>query len=122
MSTVPLHYPKLRGNTSLERQGISMRPFQTKVECALDRGDARRFETTGLNIGELGMLVQPSHGLEVGKLVRLRFRLPDGTEIRNARALVTRKEPADCVALSFMAMRLNAQEAFAVSAIGGSFC
>jgi hypothetical protein len=103
---------KLTDALPTERRRHARRPFQSKVKCVLDREGATQFETMGLNIGETGMLVQPSHGLEVGQLVRVRFRLPDGTEIRNARAVVTRKEPADCVALLFIAFRLNTQEAF----------
>jgi len=122
MSTVPPECTKLQGNPLIERQGIPTRPLQTEVQCALHRGDVRRFEAIGLNIGDLGKLVQSSHGLEVGQLVSLRFRLPDGTEISNARALVTRKETGDCVARSFMAMRLITREAFAVGGISGSFC
>jgi c-di-GMP-binding flagellar brake protein YcgR len=84
-----------------------------KVRCKLDQEGADTFDAVGMNISERGMLMRPSGGLREGQPIRMRFTLPDETEIRNARAMVNRVEPQDCVAVHFISVNPNVQELFA---------
>ncbi len=83
-----------------------------KVTYRLDQEGASPVEAIGLNISERGLFMRPSGGLQEGQAIRMRFTLPDGAEIRNARALVNRNEPHDCVAVLFISVRPNVQEFF----------
>ena len=83
-----------------------------KIQCRLDHEGATPFDTVGMDISERGMLMRPSGGLLEGQAIRIRFTLPDRTEVRNARASVSRNEPQDCVAVLFISVHLNAQELF----------
>jgi c-di-GMP-binding flagellar brake protein YcgR len=94
------------------RQNIRL-SCSLKVRCRLDQDGANTFDATGMNISDRGMLMRPSGGLREGQLIRIRFTLPDGSEIRNARAMVNRVEPQDCVAVHFISVNPNVQEAFA---------
>ena len=51
-------------------------------------------------------------GLQEGQRIRVRFTLPDLAEVRNARAVVIRQEPQDCVAVVFLSVYPNVAELF----------
>lgn len=70
------------------------------------------FDAFGLNISNHGMFMRPTGGLLEGQAIRIRFSLPDGAEVRNARAMVNRVESQDCVAVHFISVHPNAQEFF----------
>ena len=92
-------YNATRGATLEERRRHQRWPLQAKVECKL--GD-RRFESTGLNISEGGILLEPSRGIEVGQEFDLAFNLPGAPEQLKVRAKVVRKEPPDRIAAEFI--------------------
>jgi CheY-like chemotaxis protein len=94
-------YNAARGATLEERRSHQRGPLQAKVECRL--GD-RRFESSGLNISESGMLLEPSRGLEVGQEFDLAFNLPGFPEQLKSRARVVRKEPPDRIAAEFVSI------------------
>ena len=83
-----------------------------KVQCRLDHEGAIPFDAVGMNISDRGMFMRPSGGLQEGQGIRIRFTLPDGAEVRNARAMVNRIEGQECVAVHFISVRPNAQEFF----------
>jgi CheY-like chemotaxis protein len=91
-------YNATRGSTLEERRRHQRAPLQVKVEGRL--GD-RRFEATGLNISEGGILLEPSRGLEVGQEFDLVFNLPGAAEQLKARGKAVRKEPPDRIAAEF---------------------
>lgn len=98
---------------SSERRKHRRLPYSPTVSCSVDRDEESEFITTGLNIGPGGMLLRPSNGLVVGQQLRMRFVLPDGTEIRDATALVVREGPGGCVAIVFMSANLEALQTLA---------
>ncbi len=53
------------------------------------------------------MLLEPSHGLEVGQEFDLAFNLPGIPEQLKLRAKVVRKEPSDRIAVEFVNMGLE---------------
>lgn len=100
-------YNATRGSLQ-ERRGHQRAPFQARVECRL--GD-QRFELSGLNVSESGMLLEPSHGLEVGKELDVAFSLPGVLVPLKLRAKVVRKEPADRIAVEFAGASAKAKAA-----------
>ncbi len=90
------------GPISRERRRSARLAFRTKVECV--RGDARagRFVAESLNIGEGGMLLEPSGGAEIGEQLTLEFRLPCADRTLRTSARVLRKEPEDRIAVEFL--------------------
>ncbi len=91
----------LGGQISRERRRRAHVAFRTKVDCV--RGDARaeRFVAESLNIGEGGMLLEPSGGAELGERITLEFRLPAADRPVRTSARVLRKEPEDRMAVEF---------------------
>ncbi|MGO9270431.1 MAG: response regulator [Terriglobia bacterium] len=101
-------YNATRGASLDERRRHQRWTLQAQVECKL--GD-RRFELSGLNISESGMLLEPSRGLEVGQELDLAFNLPGVPEQLKLRAKVVRKEPPDRIAAEFVSMSLEEKAA-----------
>jgi CheY-like chemotaxis protein len=92
-------YNAARGATQEERRSHHRGLLQARVECKL--GD-RHFESSGLNISESGMLLEPSRGLEIGQEFDLAFNLPGFPEQLKLRAKVVRKDPPDRIAAEFI--------------------
>ncbi|MBZ5516594.1 MAG: response regulator [Acidobacteriia bacterium] len=89
----PLHGAMLR-----EKRSYIRLPLRTIVNCRTEKG---QFTSASLNIGEGGMLLEQSGGLEVGQELELRFSLPQHQEMLNPRATVVRKEPPNRIAVRF---------------------
>lgn len=100
------------GATVEERRQNVRHACSLKVRYRLDEEGAVTMDTVGLNISERGIFLRPAGGLLEGQRIRMRFTLPDKTEIRNARAVVVRQEPLDCVAVMFISVHPNVQENF----------
>jgi hypothetical protein len=83
-----------------------------RVQCRLEHEGATTFDAIGLNISNRGMFMRPSGGLLEGQGIRIRYTLPDGAEVKNARAMVNRVEAHDCVAVHFISVNPNAREFF----------
>jgi len=89
----PLHGAMLR-----EKRSYIRLPLRTIVNC---RTEKAQFTSASLNIGEGGMLLEQSGGLEVGQEVELRLSIPQRQDLLNPRARVVRKEPSDRIAVQF---------------------
>ncbi len=90
----PLHGAMLR-----EKRSYIRLPLRTIVNC---RTEKTQFTSASLNIGEGGMLLEQSSGLEVGEELELRFSVPGQQEMLNPRAKVVRKEGAARIAVQFI--------------------
>jgi len=90
----PMQWAMLR-----EKRSYIRLPLRTVVNC---KADKHQFTCTSLNIGEGGMLLDCSGGLQVGDEVELRFSLPQNPEVLNPRAKVVRKHPPDRMAIQFV--------------------
>lgn len=67
----------VRGALTQERRRHIRLPYRTKVVCQWGENLEKRFTGESLTIGEGGMSVQPSGGLEVGSEITLTFSLPE---------------------------------------------
>jgi CheY-like chemotaxis protein len=94
-----------------EKRSYVRLPLRTVVHC---RAGEHEFTAASLNIGEGGMLLEASGGLEQGQEVQLRFSLPQIPEALNPRAEVVRREPPDRMAVHFT--QLTAEERKAIQA------
>jgi CheY-like chemotaxis protein len=81
-----------------EKRSYARLPLRTVVSC---RTGELQFTAASVNIGEGGMLLETSGGLQEGQEVELRFSLPEMQAGLNPRARVVRKEPSDRIAVQF---------------------
>ncbi len=79
----PFNYERLynlfhaaKGPLLREQQKTARLPFCTLVDCLFGTAEKHHFRAQSVNIGETGMLLEPSGGLEVGQEVELEFTLP----------------------------------------------
>jgi CheY-like chemotaxis protein len=70
-----------RGSMLQERRRHARLPFCTLVECRFGAMGQKQFRAVSVNLGESGILLEPSGGLEVGEEVILEFTLP---QVRHA--------------------------------------
>ena len=108
----------LRGSMLKERRRHARLPFRTKVSCEINEHGGRHFETVSLNIGEGGMLLNPSGGLELGQRIKLDFALPEGIQIRQAHGLVARNDQDGGAGIEFISLPLEYLEAIRNFIIG----
>lgn len=101
----------LRGSMLKERRRHARLPFRTAVSCEIDENGGRHFETVSLNIGEGGMFLNPSGGVELGQRIKLNFALADGAKIKNAHGLVVRKDQDGGAGIEFLSLPLDYLEA-----------
>jgi PilZ domain len=106
------YHERANGSSMEERRQSARQACSLNVRYRLDKEGALTMDTVGMNISDRGMFMRPSGGLLEGQRIRMRFTLPDKAEIRNARAMVIRQEPQDCVAVMFVSVRPNVQECF----------
>jgi CheY-like chemotaxis protein len=99
------------GPVSLERRRSARLPYRTRVECRLAEQRESRFIAESHNIGEGGLLMEPSSGVEVGQQLNLEFQLPSLERPLHARARVLRKEAPDRVAVEFTDIAIRDREA-----------
>ena len=122
-----------RGSMLRERRRYARLPFCTTVECKFGKLGEKHFRAVSLNLGESGMLLEPSGGLEVGQEVVLEFTLPQtrdaqaaavkgpgkssfpeptapGSGLRTIRAKVVRKALPDRIAVQFANLTLEDRE------------
>lgn len=82
-----------------EKRSYIRLPLRTVVNCSTSE---HQFTATSLNVGEGGMLLDPSGGLEVGQELWLRFSLPRIPLTLNPRAKVVRRERPDRMGVQFL--------------------
>jgi len=120
-------FSSARGAMLHERRQHARLPFCTIVECRAGKLGEICFRALSLNLGEEGMLLEPSGGLNVGEDLTLEFALPRVCDPREARvhaqrtpflprppapepaprsmpARVVRKEPPDRIVVRFTAL------------------
>jgi len=71
-----------------------------------------------LDIGEGGMLLQPSGGLEIGQELNLELAIPSAKRPFHVRARITCKEPPNCMGVEFTDTTSAAREAIQDFIIG----
>lgn len=98
----------VRGALLREKRHHTRLPLRTTVDCTCDQ---KHFKAGSLNLGESGMLLEPSGGLAVGQEFDLTFEVPEAPARLQVRARAVRKEPPDRIAVEFLAPALEAREA-----------
>ena len=91
-----------------EKRSYVRLPLRTVVNCRMGE---HQFTSASLNIGEGGMLLETSGGLEAGREVELRFSLPATPSLLNPRAKVVRREPPDRMAVQFLELSSEERKA-----------
>ena len=90
-------------------------PLFTEVNCVWD---GWQFPLRGMNISESGMLLQPSLDMEVGQEVSLEFKIAEIRASLNVRARIIRKEGNERVAVEFVGLAPEDQNAIQVYVTG----
>ena len=90
-------------------------PLFTEVNCMWDDW---QFPLRGMNISESGMLLQPSLDMEVGQEVSLEFKIAEIRASLNVRARIVRKEGNERVAVEFLGLAPEDQNAIQVYVTG----
>jgi CheY-like chemotaxis protein len=101
----------LRGPMSRERRRLARLPFRAPVECALGTSGGSHFRANSLNIGEGGMLLEPSGGLDIGDEIRMTFSMPRVDKPLRPRARIVRKELPDRIGIEFVEVSLRERDA-----------
>jgi c-di-GMP-binding flagellar brake protein YcgR len=92
-------YKALRGTMLREKRRHARIPVRTMVTCQVGE---KHFRSSSLNLGESGMLLESSGGVEAGTKLSLEFVLPELQRVFTAQAKVIRKEPPDHMAVQFI--------------------
>jgi DNA-binding response OmpR family regulator len=90
-------------------------PFLTDVHYKSADGD---LSMRSLNISETGMLLQSLHDVEVGQEVSLEFKIVEFRALLNVRARIVRKEGKDRVAVEFIDLAPEDQNAIQLCVMG----
>jgi len=90
-------------------------PLFTEVNCMWD---GWQFPLRGMNISESGMLLQPSLDMDVGQEVSLEFKIAEIRASLNVRARIIRKEGNERVAVEFVGLASEDQNAIQVYVTG----
>jgi c-di-GMP-binding flagellar brake protein YcgR len=101
----------MRGPMLTEKRRHARLPYRTRVECKWGALGERQFVGTSVNIGEGGILLEPSGGLEVGEQVRVEFSMPNHKNPLRPQARVVRREDPNRVAVEFVQISPEEQEA-----------
>jgi CheY-like chemotaxis protein len=97
-------FSAMRGTILREKRQNARLPYRTAVECSLGEARERTFNGESINVGEGGMLIQPSGGADKGQELRLEFSMPNRKEPLRPRAKVLRRDPPDRIAVQFTAI------------------
>jgi c-di-GMP-binding flagellar brake protein YcgR len=90
-------------------------PLFTDVLCTWE---GRQFSLRSLNISESGMLLQPAIDAELGQEVSLEFKIAEVRASLDVRARIVRKEGADRIAVTFIGLAPEDQNAIQVYVMG----
>jgi len=104
-------YTAICGPVFLEHRRQTRLPFRTKVKCTWGSHGERSLLANSLDIGEGGMLLQPSGGLEIGQELNVELVLPSAKRPVQMRAKITCKEPPGCMGVEFIDTTVTAREA-----------
>jgi CheY-like chemotaxis protein len=98
----------VRGAMIQEKRSCARLPFRTIVLC---RYHKHTFRASSINLGENGILIDTSGGLEVGQEFTLELALPDIPGLSTLHGRVVRKEPPDRMGVQFINLGQDAREA-----------
>jgi len=82
----------VRGAMENEQRRHHRLPYHTKVKCTFGDQNQKRFVAEVVEIGEGGLAVKPSGGIEVGQTLELEFLLPQISRLTNPDAAKSRKK------------------------------
>jgi CheY-like chemotaxis protein len=117
----------IRGSLVRERRRHARLPFRAGVECRFGQFGQNHFRAESVSLGESGMLLEPSGGLDIGQELELEFALSEaarGKEAAHAkgrrsmfaeptvreagplklRARIIRKSPPDRIGVQFVSL------------------
>ncbi len=101
----------MRGPALLERRRAARLPFRCKVNCSSGPLREKRFVAESINLGETGMLFEPSGGLAVGSTLYMEFEVPTSEKPLRMSARVVRTEAPDRIAVQFVDSAIRDREA-----------
>lgn len=107
--------------TAMDSPGWKLRthaarlPLFTEVNCKC--GD-QNLPMRSMNISETGMLLQSSHGVEVGQKVSLDFKIAEFRASLNVHGRTVRKEGTDRIAVEFIDLAPEDQNAIRLYVMG----
>ena len=101
----------MRGAILREKRQHARLPYRTVVECSLGDPPEKTFKAESVNVGEGGMLIEPSGGVDPGQLLRLEFCMPNRKKPVKTAAKVLRKDAPDRIAMQFTAIEPDDVEA-----------
>ncbi|MFI5071501.1 MAG: response regulator [Terriglobales bacterium] len=90
-------------------------PLFTEVTC---EWNDRHVALRSMNISESGMLLQPSVDIEVGQEVALEFEIPEVRASLHVRARIVRKEGTERIAIEFIGLAPEHQNAIQLYVVG----
>jgi len=67
----------VRGVMTVQKRRFLRLPYRTPVTCRWSNGEPRHFLSESIEIGEGGISIKPSGGLEIGQHVELEFTPPE---------------------------------------------
>lgn len=97
------------------RRRTARLPLSTEVSCTWRD---RQFTLRSRNISESGMLMQPSLEAEVGEEVSVEFKIAEVGASLNLRARIVRKEGTERVAVEFLGLAPEDQNAIQLCVMG----
>jgi CheY-like chemotaxis protein len=112
---IPLLTAMASPQWKVKRHGAVRLPLFTEVNC---KWDGRDFPMRSMNISESGMLLQSSHDVDVGQEVSLEFKIAEVRASLNLRARIVRKEGTERVAMEFIGLAPEDQNAIQLYVMG----
>jgi CheY-like chemotaxis protein len=97
------------------RRHAARLPFVTEVNCKSASGN---FPMRSVNISETGMLLQSLHDVGLGQAVSLEFKIAEIRASLNVHARVVRKEGTDHMAVAFVDLAPEDQNAIQLCVMG----
>ena len=91
----------LRGPILTQKRRHARLPYKTKVQCQWGAIGDRHFVAESVNVGEGGMLLEPSAGLQTGQEIMLEFAMPTLDRPLRIKGRVLRLEPPQRFAVEF---------------------
>lgn len=101
----------MRGPVQFERRRAARLPFRCKVNITSGPLREKRFVAESVNIGEGGMLFEPTGGLEVGSMLHMEFDIPTSEKALRMHAKVVRQDSPDRCGVQFVDTAIRDREA-----------
>jgi CheY-like chemotaxis protein len=98
----------MRGVMLNEKRRHARLPLRTTVTCQLKEAS---FKSQSVNIGSGGMLLETSAETSLGQEFDLKFTIPECPRVLGPHARIVRKQPPNRIAVRFLTMEREDQEA-----------